>query len=159
MDRWVHVYACEQQFPSALQLWLFEQQFELARSLSHLEGVVKVPHLRPGTLPHLPILNVPSRTPVIDYKFRTLSQHIIYGNPIITQSQSRQAAPSIVDDGICLGVRSSRIPVGNHFEHGFEPIHLFLNDYKLPLKYIYFHSHTQFLVLCHHSNSVVMVLW
>jgi serine/threonine protein kinase len=27
--------------PSSLQLWLFEQQFELTRSLIHLEGVVK----------------------------------------------------------------------------------------------------------------------
>jgi hypothetical protein len=29
-------------YPTAVQLWLFEQQFELTRSLSNLEGVVKV---------------------------------------------------------------------------------------------------------------------
>jgi hypothetical protein len=29
------------EFPSSLQLWLFEQQYELTRSLSHLDGIVK----------------------------------------------------------------------------------------------------------------------
>jgi hypothetical protein len=29
-------------YPSSVQLWLFEQQYELTRSLSHLEGVVQV---------------------------------------------------------------------------------------------------------------------
>jgi hypothetical protein len=30
------------EFPSSLQLWLFEQQYDLTRSLSHLDGIVKV---------------------------------------------------------------------------------------------------------------------
>jgi hypothetical protein len=107
--------------PSSLQLWLFEQQYELTRSLIHLDGVVKVTNSSSAVL----LLHFSCQSLYISvyrrYHWNDIEIHYLWYLKIL---------------------------VGSHCVNGYQQSHHLYNVFKWPSRYVSF-THSINLILPH----------